>query len=78
MQGDVLDDAVALVEDAKHGDALRHGRHSTLACRSRESLPASPGKRVLLLATLPAGSERERDQQRSGFGPHVYSGIQGS
>jgi hypothetical protein len=33
VKRDILDDAVALVENAKHRDALCHRRHSTLAMR---------------------------------------------
>jgi hypothetical protein len=38
VERDVLDDPVALVEDAEHGDALRHRRHSTLTVRGRGRL----------------------------------------
>lgn len=36
-KSDVLNDPVALVEDAEHGDALGHRRHSALAiCRGTD------------------------------------------
>jgi len=41
MKRDILHDAVALVEDAEHRDALRHRRHSGLA----PARPGTPGGR---------------------------------
>jgi hypothetical protein len=78
VERDILDDAVALVEDAKHRDALRHRRHSAFAVRGRGDLPGHGQFRVLLLTTLAARGKRERGEQRSSEGAHVYSGIQGS
>jgi len=78
VERDVLNDTVALVEDAEHRHALRHRRHSTLACGSRRRLPRTRQRCVLLLASLTARGERERDQQRCRNLFHAYSGIQGS
>jgi hypothetical protein len=77
MKRDVLDDSVALVEDAKHGDALRHWRHRSAAC-GEARLPGTWKRHILLLIALAARGERERDQQRCGGLLHAYSGIQGS
>jgi hypothetical protein len=78
VQGDVLHDAIALVEDPDHGDALGHRRDPSLAGRGRRRLPRPWQWRVLLLAFLSARGERERDQQRCRDPFHAYSGIQGS
>jgi hypothetical protein len=77
VERDILDDAVALVEDPQHRDPLRHRRHPALAACGRSDLPRR-WQRHILLALLPTCSKRERDQQRCRDGPHAYSGIQGS
>jgi hypothetical protein len=78
MKRDVLDDPVALVEDAEHRDALRHRRDAALPCGVRRA-PAGDGRRgVLLLRGLAARGERQRKEQRCSDYPHAYSGIQGS
>jgi hypothetical protein len=78
MERHVLDDSVALVEDAEHGDALRHRSHSALPRRGRLHLGHSRRGAVLLRRIPPARGERDRDQQRSEKRPHAYSGIHGS
>jgi hypothetical protein len=78
MQRDCLRDAVALVEDAEHCDALRHRGHGLGRRRGTIGLRGAGRGRVLLLASLAARSEREREQQRCRPFAHVYSGIQGS
>jgi hypothetical protein len=76
MKRDVLDDPVALVEDADDRDPLRHRGHAALPRRSRGRLTA--GRRGVLLTALPARGERKGGKQRSGGAVHAYSGIQGS
>jgi hypothetical protein len=78
VKRDVLDDAVALVEDSQHGDALRHRRHSALTVGCRRDLLAGRKRRVRRLAALAARSERESQQQRCDAAFHAYSGIHGS
>jgi hypothetical protein len=79
VQGDVLDDAVALVEDSEDRDALRHGRNSALPIRGRSDLRSRGcGRILLLLRALAAGGERKRNQQWCSKPSHAYSGIQGS
>jgi hypothetical protein len=78
VQGDVLDDAVALVEDAEHRGALNHRRHPTLAVGGRGRLARGRQRRVRLGFALAAAGERKRDQQRGREPTHAYSGIQGS
>jgi hypothetical protein len=78
VKGDILHDAVALVEDADHRDALRHRCHAALPIGGRGDLPRARCQRILLLGALAAGGERERSQQRCGNSFHAYSGIQGS
>jgi hypothetical protein len=76
MQGDVLDDPVALVEDADHGNALRHRGH---AGRARRGCPRAlgGGDRLVLLGAAIARRQPKREQQ--GKSPlHAYSGIHGS
>jgi hypothetical protein len=77
VEHDVLDDAVALVEDAEHRDALRHRRHALLAAGAARGRGGRG--RILLLAAAVAGGKRERDQEQRGeLAIHAYSGIQGS
>jgi hypothetical protein len=78
MQGDVLYDAVALVEDAEDGDALSHRRDTALSVRRRGDLRSRRSSRILLLRALAARAEREGNQQRCGKPLHAYSGIHGS
>jgi hypothetical protein len=77
VERDILDDAVALVEDSNHRDALRHWRDSAFAISGRGDLPTGRRSRVPLGALATRG-KRERDQQRCGSPGHAYSGIQGS
>jgi hypothetical protein len=77
-KGHVLDDSVALVENAEHGDALRHGGYSALPRRRRARLGTRGSRHVLLLLAAPACGERQRNQQRCGQSLHGYSGIHGS
>jgi hypothetical protein len=62
MQRDVLDDAVTLVEDAEHRDALRHRRHSGLVGARLPGAGVAHGRRgcILLVAAAPACRETER------------------
>jgi hypothetical protein len=76
-QRHILNDAVALVEDSNHCDALGHRRDTALPGRGRRSFDAAELGGVLLAAS-PARGQRERDQQRCRKLSHAYSGIQGS
>jgi hypothetical protein len=78
MQRDILHDAVALVEDAEHRDALRHRRRPALPGRGRRHVLARGRRIFLLMAATAARSQRERNQQRCSSSFHAYSGIQGS
>jgi hypothetical protein len=78
MQGHVLDDAVALVEDPEHRDALRHRRDSALAGRRDRRVRPRRSGGIVLFGALAARGEREHSQQGCGGCPHAYSGIQGS
>jgi hypothetical protein len=62
LQGDVLDDAVALVEDAEDGNPLGHGCHPTLPCRRDRHALVHRRHGILLLRALAARGERKRDQ----------------
>jgi len=78
MKRDILNDAVALVENAENRDPLRHRRHATFAIGGRGDLSRGGQRRVPLLGALAARGERKRGDQRSSQGAHVYSGSQGS
>jgi hypothetical protein len=76
VQCDVLDDAVALVEDSENRDALRHRRHAGLVGHRAGRIGRDI--RVLGLAGAIARSQSERERERNGEPVHAYSGIQGS
>jgi hypothetical protein len=78
VQSHVLNDAVALVEDAEHRDALRHRRDTALPCRGDRNVGGGGKRSILLLRTLAARGQRETGEQDCTDRAHVYSGIQGS
>jgi hypothetical protein len=78
VKRDILHDPVALVEDRKHRDPLRHRRHSALPCRGRRNIARGGDRSILLLAAAAARSKRKCNQQRCGESQHAYSGIHGS
>jgi hypothetical protein len=67
VQRDVLDDAVALVEDSEHRDALRHRCNALLfgAGRRAAAFGGDRGRPVLLFpaASTRGEAERAREQQ---------------
>ena len=66
-QGDIPDDAVALVEHPEHRDALGHRRDPGLILVGARG-PAARGRRILVLSAAAASGEAEREQQwRGGF-----------
>jgi hypothetical protein len=77
-QRDVLDDAVALVEDAEHRDALRHRCDTTLAVGGCRNLWPLCRRGILLLRALAARCQRKTGEDDWNDRSHVYSGIQGS
>jgi hypothetical protein len=80
MERDVLDDPIALVEQAEDRDPLAHGGHPRLidARRSRR-VGDHRARRILLVSAAPAGRNGERKHgERGSLAAHVYSGIQGS
>jgi hypothetical protein len=77
-QRDVLDDAVALVEDTEDGDALRHRRHAALAIRGLRRLRTFGRRGILLLRAFAARCQGETGQDEWNDCSHFYSGIQGS
>jgi hypothetical protein len=78
MQRDTLHDPVALVEDAEHGNPLRHRRHAALAGCGRHHLARGRQRRVVLLVAAIARGKRQQRQQRSSERLHAWSGIHGS
>jgi hypothetical protein len=78
LQGYVLNDAVALVEDAEDRDALGHRRDSTLTRGRGRRIRGSRRGGILLLGAFAARAQRQRDRQRCEDPPHAYLGIQGS
>jgi hypothetical protein len=80
MERDILDDAVALVEDAEDRDALAHRSDARLINAWRNGGVGNHRLRRILLVTAPptgGNSERHREN-RCGLPAHAYSGIQGS
>jgi hypothetical protein len=79
MQGDVLDDAIALVEDAEDRDALGHWGDSALAIRGCLDLsPGRPGGILSRLAPFAACGKRQAGDRERERRAHAYSGIHGS
>jgi hypothetical protein len=78
MQRDILNDAIALVEDAEHGHALCHWSDAALTVSSRGGLPRGGCRCIPLLGAPAACGKRQDNQQRCGVALHAYSGIQGS
>jgi hypothetical protein len=78
MQRDVLDDAVALVEDSENRDALPHWSDARLVHARRGGVGGGRRRGRVLLAAPPARREREQEQNRCGDPFHAYSGIHGS
>jgi hypothetical protein len=64
MKRDVLDDAIAFIEDAEHGDALRHRRNSALSLGGRGDLACLGKCGILLFGALAARNQRKPDTQR--------------
>jgi hypothetical protein len=77
MQRDVLLDAVALVEDSEHRDALRHRGDTRLSGAGGGSSACRSG-RILLLRAAAARGERKRKHDGCDGCSHDYSGIHGS
>ena len=78
MKSNVLNDSIALVEDAEHGDPLRHWRYAALPVCSRTDLVRPRRSSVLLAIALAARDKRKRGEQGCRCQSHAYSGIQGS
>jgi hypothetical protein len=78
VQGDVLDDAVSLVEDREHRDALPHRRDARLVDSDRRrGIADHRGRRILFGRLLAARRKRHHCQDRERSFAHVYCGIQG-
>jgi hypothetical protein len=79
-QGQVADDAVALVEQTKDRDALGHRSHSRLlGCGARHVGGDGLIVVLYLLGSLaPARNGEQQDQQGSAGMPHAYSGFHAS
>jgi hypothetical protein len=77
VQGDVLDDPVALVEDAEDRDPLRHRSEPRLVDARRCGGIGDHRRRRVLLAPLPAARGEHERNGRCSRETHAYSGIQG-
>jgi hypothetical protein len=78
LQPEIVDDAVALVEEADDRDPVLHRRQPGLI--AFEHLAGVRRLRLLLVAALLLPARRERQSQRHRNDPreaHSYSGIQG-
>jgi hypothetical protein len=78
MQGYVLHNPVAFIEDPQRSDALGHGRDSRLVQICRRRGVRNHRLRLILVPAAPAGSECEPNQQGRRELYHAYSGIHGS
>jgi hypothetical protein len=76
-QRDVLDDPVALVEEAEDGDALRHRRHSRLRLRRRLIGGRKRGV-ARAVAALARGKRDSGKAEQIKSAAQGYSGIHGS
>jgi len=79
-QSDVADDAVALVEQPEHRDALRHRRHprhrfGRLRRVDRYRISAVGGLPGIARATIAARAKREHEGQRDQAPEQDYSGF---
>jgi hypothetical protein len=78
VKRDVLLDTVALVEDSKDSDTLRHRRDPALSGSADGLTTVHRRGGVLLLTTAAACRKRERNDDGRGRPGHAYSGIHGS
>jgi hypothetical protein len=79
VKGNVLDDPVALVEDAQDCDPLGHRRDARGVGPERHGRIADHRLgRIFLPALAASGSKQSGEQERCGESRHVYSGIHGS
>jgi hypothetical protein len=76
VKRDVLDDPVALIENAEDPDPLRHRCHAALPGSGRGGLVGGDLGIVLLRAAAAAG-QREANQNRSDQPHRGYSGTHG-
>jgi hypothetical protein len=76
-QGQVTDDAVALVEQADDGDSLGHRSHAFLAGDNCPRHVDGDRLAFLRLVGAVAAGEQRHGEQGGRSGAHVYSGIQG-
>jgi hypothetical protein len=77
MQRDILDDAVALVEDAEGRDPLRHRGHPRLVGARRDGGVGDRRLGSILFLAAAAACEGQREQRQGGETLHAYSGIHG-
>jgi hypothetical protein len=78
VERDVLNDAVALVEDPEHSDALRHRGDARLVGADRDhGIGDHRGRRIFFGRLLAAGCDSHDRQDCERSLAHVYSGIHG-
>jgi hypothetical protein len=80
LEHHVPDNAVTLVQEAEHGDAISHGRDA-LGC-SRPRSPPAPASLIGLLLSLILSAraprcKKQRDSRADDEWSHVQSGVQG-
>ena len=78
VKRDILNNAVAFVENAENRAALRHRSNASLAIGGCGSLASASQGSILFGSSLAARGERERGEQGCSDLLHFYSGIQGS
>jgi hypothetical protein len=76
LQRQVADDAVALVEQAEHGNALGHRRHAGLLGRGTRHFDGDGIALGRLVLSLAAGGEGDASSQGQRARRHSWSGVQ--
>jgi len=78
VKRDILNNAIALVEDAEDSNPLGHRRYAGLVGAGRYSGIGDDRLRRIALVAATARREQEGQQHRCSEPGHAYSGIQGS
>jgi len=81
FQHQVADDAIPLVEQAQHGDSLRHRGHPRLVRRRSRDVDGDRLVTVLIRllgAVAPAHQGKQREGQQGLVASHAYSGFHAS
>jgi hypothetical protein len=75
LQGQVADNAVALIEKAQHGDPLGHRRHAGDRGRARNIGCDGRGPGAVFARLAIAAAHHKRGDQHRSHEPHAQSGF---